>query len=254
MKTERTEFDWCFNEKAKEVGYWYYVNDFVTNVTKIQNIYSCNCGKYDVKIEFSNNRKEEMDDIECSCSYHENEDNYCPHIYALICYIFKVDKLESGYNDKLLEKYKFFNVERIKKEFDKGNIDMIDLDFLGYKYEDLFPDRNNNPLFESLDAYIESMPMEVLEEARRQTILDGDSTRILDKAINNKLETQKRMEEEEKAERKKLIFSGLISGLFSGVNKASKKDLNNLVENDYEPYQFEEEELEEDDYYYEDED
>ena len=51
------------------------------------------------------------------------------------------------------------NVNKIKKEFDKGNLDIIDLDLLGYNYEELFPDRNNDTLLDKLYQYIESMPM-----------------------------------------------------------------------------------------------
>ena len=72
MQTERTKVDWCFNEKVKEVGYWYYVNDLVTNISKNGNIYSCNIDKYDTRVEFSTNRKEEIDDLECDCPFYEN--------------------------------------------------------------------------------------------------------------------------------------------------------------------------------------
>lgn len=254
MQTERTKVDWCFNEKAKEVGYWYYVNDLVTNISKNGNIYSCDIDKYNTRVEFSTNRKEEIDDLECDCSFYENEDNFCPHVYALVCYAFKVLKKSSGYSTKLLEKYKNKNINKIKKEFDNGNIDLMDLDILGYKYESLFPDRNNEPLFDRLDEYIESMPMEVLEKAKNQTILEGEDTSILDKAIKNKLAQQKKLEEQERLERKRMrraIFAGFIDGLFNS-GKGSKQEQTNIYEKDYEPYQFEEEELEEDDYYYED--
>ena len=160
METERTKVDWCFSDKTREVGYWYYVNDLVSNVSKNGNTYSCKCDKYNTMIEFSTNRKEEIDDSECNCSFYENEDNFCPHVYALVCHVFKVLKEESVYSTKFLDKYKNINKEKLKKEFDNGNIDMIDLDILGYKYEELFPDRNSDPLFDKLDAYIESMPID----------------------------------------------------------------------------------------------
>lgn len=254
MQTERTKVDWCFNEKAKEVGYWYYVNDLVTNIAKNGNIYSCNIDKYNTRVEFSTNRKEEICDLECDCSFYENEDNFCPHVYALVCCAFKVLKKSSEYSTKLLEKYKNININKIKKDFDNGIIDLMDLDILGYKYESLFPDRNNEPLFDRLDEYIESMPMEVLEKAKNQTILEGEDTSILDKAIKNKLAQQKKLEEQERLERKRMrrtIFAGFIDGLFNS-SKGSKQEQTNIYEKDYEPYQFEEEELEEDDYYYED--
>ena len=78
-------------------------------------------------------------------------------------------------------------------------------------------------------------------------------TKILegDKAIKNKLAHQQKLEEEEKLERKRMrksILAGFISGLF-GSKKENKNEKISLYENDYEPYQFEEEEVEEDDYH-----
>lgn len=256
MKTERTKFDWCFNDKVKEVGYWYYVNDLVHNVSKKGNVYSCNVDKYNTMLEFETNRKEDIDDLECTCSFYDNEDNFCPHVYALVCHIFNVSKEASSFDIDNLEKYKHVNVNKIKKEFDKGNLDIIDLDLLGYNYEELFPDRNNDPLLDKLDKYIESMPMEVLEKARKQDILEGEDTRILDKAIKNKITHQKQLEKKNKLERKrmrKVMFKGFLDGLFGGNdNQCSSNDELESWKKDYEPYNFEEEELEDDDYYYDD--
>ena len=235
MQTERTKVDWCFNEKAKEVGYWYYVNDLVTNIAKNGNSYSCDIDKYNTRVEFSTNRKEEIGDLECDCSFYENEDNFCPHVYALVCCAFKVLKKSSEYSTKLLEKYRNININKIKKDFDNGIIDLMDLDILGYKYESLFPDRNNEPLFDRLDEYIESMPMEVLEKAKNQTILEGEDTSVLDKAIKNKLAQQKKLEEQERLERKRMrrtIFAGFIDGLFNS-SKGSKQEQINIYEKDY---------------------
>ena len=108
-------------------------------------------------------------------------------------------------------------------------------------------------IIELTNEYIESMPMEVLEKAKNQTILEGEDTSILDKAIKNKLVQQKKLEEQERLERKRMrraIFAGFIDGLFNS-SKGNKQEQTNIYEKDYEPYQFEEE-LEEDDYYYED--
>lgn len=137
------------------------------------------------------------------------------------------------------------------KEFDKGNLDIIDLDLLGYNYEELFPDRNNDPLLDKLNKYIESMPMEVLEKARIKDVLEGEDTRIFDKAIKNKIMYQKQLENKNKQERKrmrKVMFKGFLDGLFGGNdNQCSSNYELELWKKDYEPYQFEE-----DDYYYED--
>lgn len=88
MSIERTKHDSSFSDKVKNVGYWYYVNGLVSSVIKKGNNYTCKVDNYEIMLEFSNNRKEEMDDYECTCSYYDNVDNCCPHIYALICCIF----------------------------------------------------------------------------------------------------------------------------------------------------------------------
>lgn len=119
-------------------------------------------------------------------------------------------------------------------------------------------------LFEYLDQRIEELPMEVLEKTKEKTISENGDTEILDKAINNKIKKQKEQEKMLQTERKlnrKSIFWTLISTIF-GASKDNKK-LNNdfdltsyereeINKGNYEPYQFEEEELEDDDYYFED--
>lgn len=92
---------------------------------------------------------------------------------------------------------------------------------------------DDEPLFDYLDSFIENLPLEVLEQARLNTIKENGDTSILDQAIKNK---------KEKELKNKSLF-----GLFS-----SKKDKKIAKNNDYDPYQFEEEELEDDDYHYED--
>ena len=137
MEIERTEHDFGFEDKVKEVGYWYYVNNLLTNISINKNTYSCTIEKYNAMIEFEDKTKETINDLTCTCSFYEHEDCNCPHIYALICYAFNIIKEDSRYNIKLLEKYKNLNINKIKSEFNKGNIDLIDLDILGYKAPEL---------------------------------------------------------------------------------------------------------------------
>jgi hypothetical protein len=133
-------------------------------------------------------------------------------------------------------------------------------------------------LEEALDDFIAGMPLEVLEAVRQQDIANGDDTEIMDKAIaerkrrdeviRKEQERQQRLQEaEERKWRKRYrraAFFGLLSGLFDGLsssnssNNSSDTDYlmpweEDLVEKgEYEPYHFEEEEMEEDDFYYED--
>lgn len=250
MNIERTEHDFCFEDKVKEVGYWYYVNNLLANISINKNTYSCTIEKYNAMIEFEDKTKETINDLTCTCSFYEHEDCNCPHIYALICYAFNVIKEDSRYNIKLLEKYKNANINKIKSEFNKGNIDIIDLDILGYKYEELFPDTNDDPLIEALDTYIESLPLELLEKVREQNEKDNFDNDIIDKAISNK---KAKIKAQEKSNKRGLLST--LFTLFSSNNNTNKfnsiedEEINN---GNYEPYQYEEEELEEDDYHYDD--
>ena len=121
-----------------------------------------------------------------------------------------------------------------------------------------------------LDDFIAEMPIEVLEEVRKQDIANGEDTEIIDKAI---LERKRRDEiiqqeqERQEAEQKKwkkihrrAALYGLLNGLSNSKSNKDSTDTDNLMpweedlvnKKEYEPYHFEEEDMEEDDYYYED--
>ena len=235
MNSDRTKVDWCFSQKSKDIGFWYYTKEKITNISKLGNKYSAQIADYNVEVLFSSITKDEIDDVECQCSYYENEDNYCPHVYALVCAASNIKKENINFDINYINKYTKLNQKQIKEQFNKKNIDMIDLDLLGFKYEDLFEEQTE-PIFDYLDEYIESMPMEVLQQARLKTIKENGDTSYLIKQYKTKKE-------------KKIPKNGIsVFNLFSLKNNKNKK-INN---NSYEPYQFEEEELEEDDYYYED--
>lgn len=217
MKFEKTKEDWCFEDEIRTIGYWYYTNDLVTNVSKKKNVYSCNVDKYNTLIKFSNNRKEDIEYVKCNCKYYENKDNFCPHVYALVCYCYNLYKEKSTCDINLIKKFEEYENEQFDEESDE--------------------------LFDKLDAFIESMPIYVLEKALEKTIIDGEDTSILLKNIESKLLKEKKEMDNQ------VILSSLILKLLNIKNKEK-----NIVtyNNDYEPYQYEEEELEEDDYYYED--
>ena len=133
-------------------------------------------------------------------------------------------------------------------------------------------------LEETLDNFIAGMPLEVLEAVRKQDIENGEDTEIMDKAIaerkrrdeaiRREQERQQRLQEaEERKWRKRYrraAFFGLLSGIFDGLSSSnsnsSSSDTDYLMpweqdlvdKGEYEPYHFEEEEMEEDDFYYED--
>ena len=105
---------------------------------------------------------------------------------------------------------------------------------------EIITEEDDKRLFQYLDEYIESLPLEVLEQSRMKIVQENGDTSIIDKAINNKIQ------KEQKLKNKTSLFE-IIGLLFSKKNKNDY--INN---NEYKPYQYEEEELEEDDYFYED--
>lgn len=146
----------------------------------------------------------------------------------------------------IINYYERFNeyIKKRKKQKEQIKLDRLEekrleQECLEYE-EDVY-----DPLFDKLDAYIESMPIEVLNQARQKTIEDSEDTSILDKAIKKK----KQKEKEIIKNNKKGLFGMFIWNLlFDNKNTTKQED----IYNDYEPYNFEEEDLEEDDFYYED--
>ena len=121
-----------------------------------------------------------------------------------------------------------------------------------------------------LDDFIADMPLEVLEEVRKQDIAAGEDTEIIDKAIRERKrrdeiirQEQERQEAEQKKWKKihrRAALYGLLNGLSNSKSNKDSIDTDNLMpweedlvkKKEYEPYHFEEEDMEEDDFYYED--
>jgi uncharacterized Zn finger protein len=118
---------------------------------------------------------------------------------------------------------------------------------------------DNSAIFDAVDNALANVDISILKKARQDNIKNGKSTEIIDKAIRQR---QRRDAQNKKSRKsyKKASFFGLLSRLFFESCSSSSKARSNtdylmpweqkLVDKgEYEPYQFEEEELEEDDYY-----
>ena len=81
----------------------------------------------------------------------------------------------------------------------------------------------------------------LLKKARLKSIQDNEDTSILDKAIQNK-------KKKEQGKKNNLFGMFIWNLLFD--NKKENKSSN--THSNYEPYNYEEQELEEDDFYYDD--
>lgn len=96
---------------------------------------------------------------------------------------------------------------------------------------------DESSLLDQVDNMLENMDPKYLLQSREELIKEGKDTEIIDKAL------YKQQEQKQKP-------PGLLDLLFGMNTKKNKETISK--ENDYEPYNFEEEDLEEDDYYYED--
>ena len=170
--------------------------------------------------------------------------------------------------------YLIDTITKDKKEYEEAKKEEKN-DTITHTFE-VGPDQDK--LFKYLDNLMASQDLNVLLKAREQCIKDGTPTDVIDKAINERKRRDKEaltrkvkdslkegIEEQRRAHKmakryRKQIRRAIISGLFSGLlgsSNSSNPDImpweqDYIDKGDYEPYQFEEEELEEDDFYNED--
>ena len=168
-------------------------------------------------------------------SYDEEEiEDADDRIREFIDSVFIVDELK-----KIKLKMKEYKMNT--KYVNKAIMDLV----LG-RYED-----SEDPLIRSLDEYIESLPMDVLQKLDEDNVKNGYDPRIIRKAIHNK-EKKKEIIEKENRRNSIIVLFNDISALLNVFNGKKSKSKSKDILMDCEPYQFEEEELEEDDYHYDD--
>ena len=126
-------------------------------------------------------------------------------------------------------------------------------------------------IYDNIDESLARLDLKYLMKAKLEMMKEGKDTSILDKAINERKRRDKKMEEdkkrrikqEEKMKRqnRRAILFGLLDGLTSSTKSNDSVDdglmsweKDAIKNNGYESHNFEEEDLEEDDYYFEDED
>ena len=101
---------------------------------------------------------------------------------------------------------------------------------------------DESDLFKLIDEKLSNTDLEILIKAKKQLKKEGKDTSIIDKAIKENTSSQNK-----KNVKRKSILSEIIKNILN--NKEDKKVVKNK---NYEDYNFEEEELEDDDYYFED--
>ena len=121
---------------------------------------------------------------------------------------------------------------------------------------------DDSVLTNRIDEMLVNLDMEVLIKAKYELLKEHGDTSIIDKAINEKKRREalnkRRVILQQKAEKRnrKMLRRDFLLGLLSGTKTSDSNDLypweNDALNDGYEPHNFEEEELEEDDFYYED--
>lgn len=176
----KTKVDLCFDEDTIKKGYYYYCNNKVKNITKDHNSYDAvvigSFGNYNVNVEFSNNRKEELDDFECDCCVFE-ENGECKHIYALVCSIFKLDKDDSLENPYDLSKYISSNYDRVVKLYKNDKITIDDIEELGFDVSKVLEDIEDEEDYEEKPTFRISL-FSILKSIIRGLIGHSNSTLI----------------------------------------------------------------------------
>lgn len=142
---------------------------------------------------------------------------------------------------------------------------------------------DDSRIFDAVDKKLASIPSDKLEYVKEEMLKKGDDTELIDKAIKNSKAREKRIKRIENKKKIKSffnaldvisnivlfpikIFFALVIGLNEGSSSSKSSSLEKEIDNygleewqkdlvrkgEYDPWNFEEEDLEEDDYYYED--
>ena len=284
----KTPYDNLFLPQIKSRGEQYYLDNKISNF-KIENN-KCTATitgteNYDVSIEFYKNKK--FKKVLCTCPYYKKDEKYCKHLYALLLEYCNSTKLDGYINMETYKEVKktekkvndnFYNrmlaicdsmkeiIENTEEFYDSneieddditsmyeeimtykdkintyGNTKIVDLneELIEMAKDDLYKLEN---LYDNLSLEYEEILSNVEKEESEET--EDDEAFIIGSAYLLGEEEKRRREEQEdyEAERENLRNTwGLMDQEIDEVQKGN-----------YEPWQFEEEELEEDDYYYED--
>lgn len=240
----------------------------IENERKYKNKYSCvalGTKRYIVKISFKNDK---ILDASCTCPYYTEENKYCKHIYALLY------KVKCGENNKKIIDEMKKQITAIKKMIDnikeylEKNKDMFDKDLLKAFNKKL---KRSDVEFNDVSKFITIPRLEDELLMKLDTLLTisynlkNDIIELLDsendKVVDNKVEKKK---EESSITLTDLAIAGAI------LNHLDKDDDNEddemesygledhqkelVQKGNYDLWNFDEEDLEDDDYYYEDDD
>lgn len=276
---DMSQYDKLFENKIIPRGISYYNQDKITNVVENENKYTCIANgtkDYTVKLTFDTNDNTILKKASCTCPYFSENNANCKHIYAALL------KVKCGDSIKTLIEESNNTIEAIKTMLNNAE-KYINNHRFENKYHNEFNSLKNDSLikvnsFSSrikyaksqdiiIDILQEELDLKVQLQKKIKKILDNETTgttyssnnyssknenngsslgtalagiAIADAISNHKKEKEEQERLEEEREELRSVW-----GL-------DEHEIDAVQSGDYEPYNFEEEELEEDDYYYED--
>lgn len=239
-----------------------YLNNKIKNLTNEGNKYKAIVeGTKDYKVEVEFDDEDKIKEMKCTCPYFEKEKN-CKHTHSVV------------FAAKLSQYYPIVN-NYIESELNSLEEDFKNTNFKNHTYQKRIIEDKIKELKEQLNykkgLYQRlnlAVKIRLIKEEIKRTLYSIETEeRKAKKEIQNKLEQNIKITKTKK--HKPGILYGLISGLFSASKDLSfnrettytekelddwdlDKEQKQLVrEGHYDPWNFEEENLEEEDYYYE---
>lgn len=275
---DKSIYDEEFPIQIRARGEIYFENDAIKYYKNTDNRHTCTVKgneDYKVSVTFKDNT-DELEKVSCTCSYYADKNNYCKHIYALI---YKIKC--SGNKDKLINEIRE-NLNSIKtminnsqNYIDRNRSHFSDLVIQEYsryihaydwQFNNIESKLNNKTLEDTLIGYLEQL-IHISSELKEK--------------INKTLNSENTVNVSQSSSIAKTSKSSSLGGVVVGLalldalssNNDAGEDEDNVSEytdeeldnygledwqkdlvkkGEYDPWNFEEEDLEEDDYYYED--
>lgn len=279
---DKSIYDEMFPIQIRGRGESYFENDKIKYFKQNENKYTCTVkGTEDYKVSLTfKNDSDEIEEASCTCPYFADKNNNCKHIYALLY------KVKCSNNKEVIINEIKQNLESIKKMI-KNSQDYIDRNkshftsaaiqehynythYYDWTFKNIESKMNNSTLEDTLLKYLEDLIRisSELKEKIKKT-LNSENTSNSNFSTSNTT----------KKDSSKIGLSDVVVGLAvaNTVDNFIEKRRNDDEENvsgytddelndygledwqkdlvkkgEYDPWNFEEEDLEEDDYYYED--
>lgn len=282
-----TPYDDLFLPQIKFRGEEYFLDNKISNF-KIENN-KCTATisgteNYDVTIEFYKNKK--IKKVSCTCPYYQKDEKYCKHLYALLLHYCNSTKPDGYVNVETYKEVKkkekrvndnFYNrmlsicdsmkeiIDNAEEFYDSCEIEDDDITSMYeeiMEYKDKIDTYGNTKIVDLSEALIETAKDDLYELENLYDNLALEYEEILSNAETDELESEDDeafivgaaylLNEEEKRRRQEQEDYEAEREELRNTWGLMEHEIDEVQKGNYDPWQFEEEELEEDDYYYED--